>query len=186
MTLLLAALLMAAQAPGPEREMLDALKASCSRAGNIEEMKADAKAAGWEPIADEAEPRIARLNKLGRDAVGKEGKLSGASFRRTAAGRPVFLILSRYEDESGYWGAGCRLYDFEATAPVDPAALEAWAGKPATAVETPVEGLTRRRWEPGWRSGLTVEATHVPAGHALGSAIGLQGNILVVQATGGS
>ena len=185
MTLLLA-LLMAAQAPQAEREMLDALKASCNRAGNIEQMKADAQGAGWEPIAEEAEPRIARLNKLGRDAVGKDGKLSGANFRRTVAGRAVFLILSRFEGKSGEWGAGCRLYDFAATQPIDPAWLEAWIGKPATAVDQAGEGASRRRWEPGWRSDVTVEATHIPQGHVLGSSFGLQGNILVVQAAGGS
>jgi hypothetical protein len=101
------------------------------------------------------------------------------------AGREVFLIVSRHEDDSGIWGAGCRLYDFAATAPVDPALLEGWMGKPPTGVEAPAPGLSRRLWEPAWRDGITFEAAHVPQGHELGEAFGLSGNILLVQAIGG-
>ena len=185
--MILSAFLLAVSAPGPspEREILDALKASCDRAGAIEAMKADATAAGWEAIADGADPRIAKLLKLGRDAIGTDGKMTGATYRRTIGGRELFLILSRYEDESGFWGAGCRLYDFAATAPLDPAMLEAWMGKPPTGVEDLGAGLGRRLWEPGWRDGITLEASHVPRDHPMGQSFGLEGNILVAQAIGG-
>src|SRR5688572_18017923 len=116
--LILAALLLgppAAPAPPPEREMLDAFKAACSRTGNdIEPMKADAAGSGWAAMAEEAEPRIARLVKMGRDATEAEGTATGATFRRDLAGRKIFLIISRYEDKGGFWGSGCRLYDFDA------------------------------------------------------------------------
>jgi hypothetical protein len=184
--LLLSALLLAAQpASAPEREMLDSLKGACDRAGDIEAMQADAAAAGWEPMAEDAEPRIAKLNKLGRESVDKDAKIAGANFRRSLGGRELFLIVSRYEDKTGFWGAGCRLYDFAATAPADPATLEAWMGKPPTGVEEPAPGLSRRLWEPGWRDGLTLEASHIPAGHPIGEAFGLQGNVFVAQAIGG-
>ncbi|HEY0114030.1 MAG TPA: hypothetical protein VGB59_12905 [Allosphingosinicella sp.] len=183
--LLLAALLLAAEPAAAEREVLDSFKAACARPGNIEEMKADAVAAGWEPIADEAEPRVARLNELGRKSVEKDAKTAGANYRRSFGERVVFLILSRYEDKTGVWGAGCRLYDFEATVPLDSAMLEGWMGKPPTGVQNPLPGLSKHLWEPGWRDGITLEVNHVPQGHEVGKMFGLSGNILVAQALGG-
>jgi hypothetical protein len=184
--LVLAALLAAAQpAAASERELLDAFKAACGRTGDLAAMKADAVAGGWQPVADDADPRIERLNRIGRESAPADGRVEGASFRRTVEGRDLFLIVSRYDDESGFWGVGCRLYDFTAATPLDATALEAWMGRPPTGVEEPDPGLQRRLWEPGWRDGITIEASHVPQGHALGQTYGLSGNILLAQAIGG-
>lgn len=189
MTPLFALLLAALSAPpavsDADRPMLDAFKAACGRTGDIAEMKADALAAGWQEIAEDADPRIARLNSIGREAVEEGGKVSGATFRQTLSGRELFLMQSRYEEKSGFWGAGCRTYDFAATAPLDARLLESWMGKPPTGVQQPAPGLTKRLWEPGWKLGITVEAAHIPQGHPLGAQFGLQGNILVAQAIGG-
>lgn len=193
--MLLAALLFAApaqpaapaSAPPPERQMLDAFKGACSRIGNdLEPTKADAVKAGWTAMAEDGDPRIARLIKLGREAVGKDAMSTGATFRRKSGGRDIFLIVSRYQDKSGFWGSGCRLYDFEATAPLDGQLLEFWMGKAQTGVEVPAPGVSKRLWEPsGWRDGITVEVNHVPQNHALTERFGLSGNILVAQAIGG-
>jgi hypothetical protein len=170
----------------PERALLDAFKAACARTGDVEAMKADAAASGWTAMPDEGDARVARLVKLGRDAADADGKIAGANFRRTLGRRDIFLIVSRYEDKTGFWGAGCRLYDFEATAPLDGPALEAWMGKPPTAVQVPAPGLSKRLWEPsGWREGITLEVSHVPQNHPLGKQYGLSGNILTAQAIGG-
>ena len=178
--------LQASPASPPGREMLDAFKAACSRTGtDLAAMTADAQAAGWTAMADDGDPRIERLVRLGREAADADGKVEGANFRRTLSGRDIFLIQSRYEDRTGFWGAGCRLYDFEAAAPLDGAGLEAWMGKPPTHGEVPAPGLSKRLWEPGWRDGITLEISHVPQGHAAGQQYGLSGNILVAQAIGG-
>ncbi|HYD38848.1 MAG TPA: hypothetical protein VEA60_14610 [Allosphingosinicella sp.] len=180
------ALLTASAGPAPERAMLDSFKSACARTGSdIEAMKADAAAAGWTVMAEDGDPRIARLVKLGREAADADGKVEGANFRRTLGGRDLFLIVSRYEDRTGFWGAGCRLYDFEAKAPLDGPGLEAWMGKPPTAVQVPAPGLSKRLWEPGWRDGITLEVSHVPQDHPVGQQYGLSGNILVAQAIGG-
>jgi hypothetical protein len=183
------ALLLALAAPPPMppgTEMLDAFKAACSRTGNdIEPMKADAAKAGWAAMAEDGDPRVAGLIKLGREAIEKDGTSTGATFRRSSGGHDIFLIVSRYEDKSGFWGTGCRLYDFEATAPLDGKLLEAWMGKPPTHVEAPAPGLSKRLWEPGWRDGVSVEVSHVPQNHPLGQKYGLSGNILTAQAIGG-
>lgn len=178
-------LLLLQPASGPETGMLAAFRAACDRVDALEAMKTDAAAAGWEAIAEDADPRVARLHRIGREGVGADGTVSGATFRRTVGERELFLIVSRYEDESGFWGNGCRVYDFAATAPVDPAALEAWMGRPPTGVEDLGTGLGRRLWEPGWRDGLTIEISHVPPGHPLGEKFGLEGNVLIAQAIGG-
>lgn len=187
MSLIAALLLLATPAPAAEREMLDSFKGPCSRIGNdIEPVKADAVRAGWTAMADEGDPRVAPLIRLGREATEKDGTNTGANFRRTLGGRDIFLIVSRYQDKSGFWGSGCRLYDFEAAAPLDGKLLEAWMGKPPTGVQVPAPGLSKRLWEPsGWREGITVEVSHVPRKHPLGQRFGLSGNILVAQAIGG-
>jgi hypothetical protein len=191
--MLLAALLAAAPAQtaerpaaSAERTMLDAFKSACARTGDIEAMKADAAGSGWTAMADDGDPRLARLLKMGREAVDKDSKTAGANFSRTQSGRRIFLVVSRYEDKTGYWGVGCRLYHFEAAAPLDGKLLEAWMGKPPTGVQEPAPGLSKRLWEPsGWRSGITVEVSHVPQNHPLGTQFGLSGNILTAQAIGG-
>jgi hypothetical protein len=177
-------------APAPptwERTMLDAFKAACARTGNdIEPMKADALSAGWRAMADDGDPRIGSLIKKGREATEKDGTSTGATFRRAISGQDIFLIVSRYQDKTGYWGSGCRLYHFEASKPLDGALLETWMGKPPTGVQVPAPGLEKRLWEPsGWREGISVEVNHVPKDHPVGKIWGLSGNILVAQAIGG-
>lgn len=187
--MLLAALVLVAPAQSAaasaEREMLDAFRSACSRTGEVEAMKADAAASGWKEMAEEVEPRVARLVKLGRDSVESDAKVSGATFRRTLGGRDIFLIVSRYEDKEGIWGVGCRLYDFDATRPIEAKLLDRWMGKPPTAIQEPAPGFTKRHWEPGWRDGITLEVNHVPQNHPVGKTYGLSGNILVAQAIGG-
>jgi len=187
MTAMLALLLAVAPAQlPPERTMLDSFKSACSRIGNdIEPVKADAARSGWTAIAEDADPRVGRLVKMGREATEKDGTSTGAVFRRDVGGRNIFLIVSRYQDKSGFWGSGCRLYDFEATKPLDGKLLEAWMGKPPTGVQVPAPGLEKRLWEPGWRMGVGVEVNHVPQDHPVGKQYGLSGNILTAQAIGG-
>lgn len=187
--MMLMAVLLAAAAPAsdtvPEREMLDAFRAACHRVDDLDAMRADALAGQWEEIPESADARIEKLTRLGREAVGDEGTGTAIVYRRVVEGRPVFLIVSRFEDEDGVWGNGCRLYHFEAQAPIDPAALERWMGRPSTGVqELPGTGI-KRLWEPGWRDGVTVEVNHVPAASPLRERFGLSGNILVAQAIGG-
>lgn len=184
------ALALAAAGPAsaglPERALLGAFKSACTRTGSdIEAMKADAAGSGWTAMADDGDPRVARLTRLGREAADADGKVAGAAFRRTLGGRDLFLIVSRYEDKSGVWGSGCRVYDFEATEPLENQILEAWMGRPATGVQAPAPGLSKRLWEPGWRDGITLEISHVPQNHPVGRQYGLSGNVLVAQAIGG-
>jgi hypothetical protein len=192
MSLLAALLLGASPAPAkasaPEQGMLDAFKGACSNPEDFEGMKAAAKASGWEEIAEDAEPRIAALIRMGREAIGEEepgGQEFGANYRRPFGARHIFLIVSRHVAAEGYWGNGCRVYDFDAKAALDPAALEAMVGKPPSGVQDFGDGLKNLLWEPGFRDGMSIEAKHVPADHAVGKSFGVTGNILLSQAIGG-
>jgi hypothetical protein len=169
----------------PERALLDAFRTACARTGDVEAMKSDAAGSGWIAMAEDADARIGRLLEMGREATEAEGTSTGAAFRRTLGGRELFLVVSRYEDKSGYWGVGCRLYDFAAVAPLHGPGLQAWMGRPPTGVEEPLPGLKKRLWEPGWRDGIAVEVSYVPKDNPVEKTYGLSGNILVAQAIGG-
>lgn len=149
-----AALLLAAQpAPAaPDHTLLDTFRAACHRVDDYDAMKADAAGSGWEAVAEDADPGIGRLNRIGREAVGDDGTARGASFRRMLAGRSVF---SRYEDRSGFWGNGCRLYDFDAAGTLPRATLDRWMGRSPTGEESlPEGGGHKHLWEPAGATAL--------------------------------
>lgn len=180
--LVAAALLLAGASDGTA--LLEAFAVPCAHVEDFDKTKAEALNGGWEEIADGADARLARLEKFGRDALEDEnGKLLGARYRRTVDGRAVFLVVSRYEDKTGFWGNGCRVYDFDAPGALDQAVAERWIGKPPTGSE-PVPGASRILWEP-WVDGRTFELNYVPAGHPLVEQMGLVGVVLVSQAIGG-
>jgi hypothetical protein len=170
------------EAAPAERPMLEAFRTVCDKVDSLDGMKAAALASGWEEISDDAEPRLGRLIRLGKEATKDDGTSSGVNFRR----RTLMLVASRYEDKSGVWGNGCRLYDFDATAAIAPELLSKWMGREPTGVQElgPTVGL-KRLWEPGWRKGMTVEVNHVPPQSKLKDIFGLSGNVLVATALGG-
>jgi hypothetical protein len=171
-----------AQAAEP---LLDAFKTACARIRDYDAAKADVLAAGWTEIAEEADPRVARVGKFGREALGDDATMTGAYFRRSIADRTYFLILSHAVlKDSKFWGKGCRIYDFDAAHAYEAATLATWIGKPPThSVED--AGAVKRLWEPGWADGVSVEVTFMPAGHAIAAGTGIQGNVLIATAIGG-
>lgn len=179
-----AAILLFAADPSADRALLEAFAAPCQHVEDYGKMTAAAPAAGWETIAETAVPRVASLIDKGRKALEDNEKMSGATFQRTHQGRPVYLIISRVEMKGGVWGNGCRVYDFDAPAPLDIATAKAWIGKEPTGVQDLGGGLIKHLWEP-WVSGRTFEVNYVPASHPAGKAWGLSGVVLVSGAIGG-
>ena len=166
--------------------MLDSFRAVCDRVDDLEAMNAAAAADGWQEMLETGDPRVEKLIGKGREAVGDDGEVSGATFRRELGGRTLFLITSRYVNETGFWGNGCRLYHFEADAEIAPDLLRSWMGRPPTGRQDLGPAIGRKSlWEPGWRSGLTVEINHVAQGTPFAETLGLSGNVLVAQAIGG-
>jgi hypothetical protein len=165
--------------------LLDAFRQVCEKVTDWNQLSTAASQSGWQVFDEAANPQLARINRIGREAVGTEGRMLGTSFRRTLAGRTVFLVVSRWEGARGIWGNGCRLYDFTAAAPVNRDLLVAWMGRAPTGNQSFGQAGSNLLWEPGWRDGLTVSVNHVPATSAFRERYGLSGNVLVAQALGG-
>ncbi|MES2444401.1 MAG: hypothetical protein V4574_16365 [Pseudomonadota bacterium] len=180
-----AALLLAGTQGAPaDRVLLEAFEGPCQHVEDFAKMKAAAPGAGWEAIEETAAPRVAALLDKGRKALESDETMTGATFQRSHQGRPVYLILSRAEMKGGMWGNGCRVYDFDAPAPLDIAAAEAWIGKEPTGVQDLGGGLIKHLWEP-WVSGRSFELNYMPASHPVAQAWGLSGVVLVSSAIGG-
>ncbi|RYD59674.1 MAG: hypothetical protein EOP60_01720 [Sphingomonadales bacterium] len=183
--MLLAAALLLAGAPD-ETALFEAFAAPCAHVAEYEKARAEALKGGWEEIADGAEPRLAKLEQAGRDALKDDpGTVLGARYRRMINGRAAFLVISRYESsEDGFWGNGCRVYDFDAPKAIDAAVGARWMGKPPTGTQPIEPGGVKHLWEP-WVDGRSFELNYVPANHPAAEQIGLVGVILVAQAMGG-
>ncbi|WP_114953231.1 hypothetical protein [Sphingosinicella terrae] len=179
-----AALLLAAQPATADAALLDTFRAACERVGDLEAMQADARQGGWTAIADEADPRLARVNRSVRDGTSPENRLTLSSYRAEPAGEPLFLVVSRVENDQGMWIDDCRVYAFGA-APIAGTALEAWMGRPPTSSDDFGGVGLQLDWEPGWRDGMAFRVSHAPPGGALARQLGQDGNILVAQSLGG-
>ena len=184
---ILVALLVAAQAapspPPTDVVLLDAFRTSCSRVGNVDEMRADALARGWIAIEEDEDPRLARLLSEGRSALPEGARGAAAAFRAPGTAPGLFLTQTRVESGAG-WRNVCRLYQFDARAPVDSNIVEHWMTRAATRVEEAGGFGIRRIWDPGWRDGMTVEVIHIPDSEA-SRALGFSGNVFVARAVGG-
>ena len=171
--------------PPEERTILDAFRAACGRADDVEHMKEDALGTGWEAVPETANAQLEQLTRMGREMTGTGWRLSGATYRRTVSGHPLFLIVSRAENPDGVWGSGCRIYDFNAVQRIDSGLLDQWMGRTSTESSETLPGHFKLIWEPGWRDGVTVEVNHVPQDSPLREEFGLSGNVFVAQAIGG-
>lgn len=181
----------AATAPLPSAEdkaLFAAFKAPCSQVRQLDRITRAARKAKWQEVADDAHPNLTLLVRGGREAALKDapnGTVSGTQFRKEVGGRTLWLVASRYEDKSGYWGNGCRVYDFAATAPLALGTLVALMGKPNTGTVPLPDGNVRHLWEPGWKSGHSVEVSYLAGTDPVSQKFGLKGLILTAQAIGG-
>lgn len=179
-----------AAAPTPDEQALfAAFRKVCSKVRNLDGMNAAARKAGWQAVAAEAHPRLASLVNGGREAVLKEepgAQLIGAQFSRNIGARQVWLVTSRYTDGNpqGYWGNGCRVYDFEASGPIAPGVLRTLMGRANTGTMPLPDGETKYLWEPGWKSGHSVEVSYVTGTDPVSRKFGLKGLVLTAQAIG--
>lgn len=182
----------AATAPAPsadDRALFAAFKAVCSQVRSFDALDRQARRGGWEAVAPEAQPNLALLVNKGREAVLQEepeASLVGSQYRKQVGSRTLWLVTSRYADKDGFWGNGCRVYHFEAAGPLDPAELTVLMGRPNTGTLPLPEGQTKYLWEPGWKSGHSVEVSYVPGNDPQSQKFGLKGLVLTAQAIGGS
>ena len=147
--------------PPPTDPRLEAFKAACVPHRQDMPKAAEALAAdGWERVADDDHPRLAAAMVVAR-ANGSDPELQMTTdysvWGRTRDGLRLHVVLSRVdavigetEDSHGdgviqeweranpWIQVGCGLWDFEATGPVDHAAMNAWVGaEPVQVIDAP-------------------------------------------------
>lgn len=188
-TLLAATAAAAAPLPSAEdRALFAGFRQVCSQVRDLKKMERAARKAKWQAVGEDAHPNLAMLVRGGREAAlagEPEAKVSGAQFTRTLAGRTLWLVTSRYQDKAGYWGNGCRIYDFDAAAPLALEVLVALMGKASTGSVPLPDGNVKHLWEPGWKSGLSVEVSYLTGTDPVSQKFGLKGQALTAQAIGG-
>lgn len=150
-------------APYPAEAVLAAFATACSGVEDPAVVRASASAAGWIEIVPDPASQVARLIAVGRAEASKDPEtklLPGILRARTVAGRTLFLVGSGVALGS-LRSYGCRLFDFAATDPIPPEALENWAVRKPTHSES-VEGVIRHVWNPGMKPGhMEMEVSFV-------------------------
>ena len=175
----------AASQPYPALEVLGAFRAACENPRRFERLEKQLPKKGWERLPHNAESRITLLVSKGKAAVEDGEQLQGHEYAKQVAGRQLYLVTSRLTDKSGIWASGCRLYDFDAGAPIADAVLAKWmTRKPSHKEELP-NGGTIRKWEPGWRSGVGVDVDFAGAGGEFNAKFGLSGIVMIASSIGG-
>lgn len=184
-------LLAAAAAMSPvqaDMALLKAFRLACFNIPDFDRIGAAAEKAGWVWVPAASHPNLDMLITKGRVATEKmqpDAKISGSQYRGTFGSRTVYLITSRYEDKDGTWANGCRVYDFDASGPIPKATLVRWMKRPPTGEQPLPDGNVKLLWEPGWKSGRSVEASFVSGSDPVSQRFGLKGLVLTAQAIGG-
>ena len=176
--------LMTAIVPAPEaarhEEVLQAFRDGCERSQGSYHVVAKHALFGLQPIAPASDPRLERAASLASAEDGTSGPVT--AYRTSGRGRPVFLLFTA-DPGSGSPRGSCRLYDFDAEAPIDPRATQRWVrSKPVRDEEA--AGATEQLWQPGWDADTSLHVRHIPRNSALARQFGFSGNVLVVRAVG--
>lgn len=186
--ILTATALAATPAPSAEdRALFAAFKGVCRNVRSLDAMDQAARRGGWRAVPAEAHPNLARLVNGGREALLKDepdAALAGAQYTRAVGGRTLWLVTSRYADKDGYWANGCRVYDFDAATALSASTLVALMGRPNSGTMPLPEGGTKLLWEPGWKSGHSVEVSFATGLDPVSQKFGLKGQVLTAHAIG--
>ncbi|MBK8376182.1 hypothetical protein [Sphingorhabdus sp.] len=182
--LLLAAATPVAQ-PYPADAVLAAFRKGCNDTRKFKALEKALPKQGWTMLAEGEASRVDKLVAKGKASLEADEKIEGHHYRRTVAGRELYLITSRVTDESGIWASGCRVYDFEADNPIRDEILVRWMKKPPTHKEEMPNGGVVRKWEPGWRSGVGVDVDFAGHGGDFNEEFGLSGVVLIASSIGG-
>ncbi|MXP25905.1 hypothetical protein GRI39_07595 [Altererythrobacter indicus] len=135
----------------PADNVLGVFQASCAPIADFDAAAAAAKSAGWEPFDATPETKLGQLIEFGRGALDEQSELEmldGGTYRRNVSGRNLYMVISGVRG-AGFESRGCRIYDFDATAPIGEADLTAWAGRTPTSEPSEDMPIQIFSWEPG-------------------------------------
>lgn len=186
----LAALLLAAPAGAQQVDerstaFVEAFRTACvPQRLSFEGTAEQARVEGWTAVEDEDHAELAAVLAKSEEGM-REAEDEGLEidFRYEAFARPhgegrlhlvVSLAASDYLDE-----VGCYLYDFEATAPIDPNAVTAMIGHPPVQSHAD-DTITANVWGPseGMPRTLDTYLTYIPPGSPLVDQGGFDGTVL--------
>ncbi len=165
---------------------LDGYRDPVARAAAIE-------AAGWRPVADDADPMLARMLAISRQSLkevededGYEG--SAAVYGRTGGVDGPYLVTTALnvpdEGEGAIDVLGCYLYDFEATVPLDPAPITARFGEEPAEVEDQPGVIVSQSWAVESLDGVwELRSTFIPEGSPGVDITGFSGRVLLLTTT---
>ena len=150
-------------------------------------------AAGWAAAADDADSELAAVMRASRQAIAdatKEDGMSGSVsvFARDRGKGPLYLVATEVNmPEDAKWKVdllGCHLYDFAATAPIDPAEISArFDEAPAETVDKPGV-LTGQTWNVEKIEGVwDVQNTFIPEGSSAAALARFTGAMLKITST---
>ena len=183
-----------ALAAGSGDARLDAFDAACLDGHRDPEARVAAIArAGWAAAADDAHPELAALMALTRramDGAREEGFGTAlAVYGSRVGGLDLFLVTDEMDQPADNVDfridlMGCYLFDFEATAPVDPVLVAArFDERPAQTVDEPGE-IVAQTWNVEAIEGVwDVQATFIPEGSPNVARTGFSGASLKITST---
>jgi hypothetical protein len=178
----------------PADGRLAAFDAACLAGYRDPTLRAAAiRTAGWLPVADDAAPELKALMTLSRAAMARaadEDGISGsvAAFARQQADRPLYLVTTEVNmPDDTEWKIdllGCHLYDFAATAPIDPATISVrFAEEPAEVIDEPGTMISQA-WNVETLEGVwSVQSSFIPAGSPAAALAGFSGVMLKITST---
>jgi hypothetical protein len=181
----------ATAAPLPDEAFLSAFAVACLDGyDDTDARDAAIAAAGWRPVADDANPVLAEMLAMARaslrQAEDEEGYTGTAAVygRDGGAGGPylVTTILEMPDDGEGPLGVlGCYLYDFEATQPLDAEPITRRFGEEPAAIDNQPGIIVSEAWDIESLDGVwELRSTFIPVGSPGVDVTGFAGRVLIL------
>lgn len=186
----------AVAAPLPDEAFLSAFAVACLDGYDDTEARAKAiAAAGWQPVADDANPVLSRMLELSRESLRQAEAEEGYTGTAAVYGRDggatgpylVTTVLSMPDEGEGPLDVlGCYLYDFEATEPLDPAPITQRFEEEPAAVEDQPGIIVSEAWDIESLDGVwELRSTFIPDGSPGVDVTGFAGRVLILTSVRG-
>ncbi len=171
----------------PADPRLDAFRDACvPGVRSFEKTEAAVAAAGWSEVAEDADPELAAVMKVGREMADydDEVRLSGQSIYARAIDGATYYIVTHYVTSE--WGnyVSCHFYDFASERLIDPTLISGWLGEgPVTARNDPATVIAQEWENPRKLPAVKVAQTAVLAGSSVSEMVRFTGVSLLISAS---
>lgn len=148
-----------------------------------------ALAEGWSRVERNAHPELEAMMAISEAAVAASADLEAtfeyAIYSKPIEGRDHYLLAARTTANVGgdtpkFWNViSCYLYDFDASAPIDPEPVTALIGQPVARSHSD-ESMVAHAWGPPCKMPMTLDTymTWVPDGSEHAKQAGFSGLVL--------